>query len=111
MNPVAEDKLEVPLDAVKVVYAKDQPQYLPLPVIKFQDGTIYSEWELTPEELAAILASGKIRVRLWQWTFNQSLQPIKIELLSECECGCGRFVLAGCSVEGAHPEDYRDERG
>jgi len=55
------------------VYAKDQPEYLPLPVHRTADGKVISCWELTWRERLRVLVSGK----LW-WsvlTFNTPLQP------------------------------------
>jgi hypothetical protein len=55
------------------VYAKDQPQYLPLPVHKTEDGVVTSCWSLSWRERLKILFTG----RIW-WsvlTFNHPLQP------------------------------------
>ena len=56
-----------------VVFAKDQPEYLPLPVHKTPDGMVISCWALTWRERFKMLLTG----RMW-WsvlTFNQPLQP------------------------------------
>ena len=55
------------------VYAKDQPQYRPLPCYKTEDGTVYCCWEVTFLERVKILLTGK----LWHsiMTFNKPLQP------------------------------------
>lgn len=55
------------------VYAKDQPEYLPLPVHKTPDGMVISCWALTWRERFKMLFTG----RMW-WsvlTFNHPLQP------------------------------------
>lgn len=55
------------------VYAKDQPEYLPLPVHKTRDGMVISCWALTWRERFKMLLTG----RMW-WsvlTFNHPLQP------------------------------------
>lgn len=55
------------------VYAKDQPEYQPLPAHKTDDGMVVSCWALTWRERLQVLFSGKV----W-WsvlTFNQRLQP------------------------------------
>lgn len=59
-----------------VVYAKDQPQYLPLPAHQVSDsleGEIVFCWEASWRERFAILLSGK----LWHsvLTFRSPLQP------------------------------------
>ena len=56
------------------VYAKDQPEYLPLPVFKEEDGRVWSCWKLTLRERIKIFFTKK----LWlsNLTFNQPLQPL-----------------------------------
>ncbi len=81
MISIPEESLEVPENGIRTVYAKNQPPYFPLSVIKFEDGRVYSEWEPTDEELALLSKGGKIRIRLWQYTFNQPLQPVRVELV------------------------------
>lgn len=61
------------------VYAKNQPEYLPLPAFKFRDdrqGRIICCWKLSWKERLAVLFSG----RVWQQvlTFNNPLQPQKL---------------------------------
>ena len=41
------------------VYAKDQPEYLPLPVHKTEDGMVVSCWRLTWRERLRVLLTGK----------------------------------------------------
>lgn len=56
-----------------VIFAKDQPEYLPLPAHKTADGEVISCWSLTLRERLKVLLRGQI----W-WsvlTFNQPLQP------------------------------------
>ena len=57
------------------VYAKDQPNYLPLPAYRFSgtDGRIACVWSLTWLERLHVLFTG----RIWQQilTFNKPLQP------------------------------------
>lgn len=82
MTPVSEEKLTPAEGGELIVYAKDQPQYIPLPVYRFKDGMLYSEWELNVDDIMeAALQGKKLRVRLWQWTFNQPLQPVRLELV------------------------------
>lgn len=60
-----------------VTYAKDQPPYLPLPVIRLLDdgGMVISRWRLTWRERIRVLFTGNLF--LSQLTFNAPLQPIK----------------------------------
>lgn len=55
------------------VYAKDQPEYLPLPAHKTEDGRVISSWKLTFRERFQVLFFG--RVWLSQMTFHDPLQP------------------------------------
>lgn len=75
----------------EIVLAKDQPEYLPLPVanICYQDGTIsmISSYKLTWRERLTVLLRG----RVWweQLTFGRQLQPQKMYLsepLKGVEC-------------------------
>ncbi len=66
----------------EVVYAKDQPEYMPLPVLRSPNGMVMSRWKLSESEREAIAAGADIFLSLW--TFNQPLQPICIEI-GECD--------------------------
>ena len=66
-----------------VVFAKDQPEYVPLPASVSNDGVVMTEWELTEEEQERLFMGG--RIRLWVHTFGHPLQPIRIEAM-EPEC-------------------------
>lgn len=57
------------------VYAKDQPEYLPLPVYKRPgaEGEVTSCWKMSFRERIKVLFTGKV---YWsQWTFGGKLQP------------------------------------
>lgn len=55
-----------------VVFAKDQPEYLPLPA--YVDGVqAISRWKLSLWERVMVLLTGKIWLR--QLNFGKSLQP------------------------------------
>jgi hypothetical protein len=73
MKPVNVD-LVVPQGWSEVVYAKDQPEYIPLPTLKCVDGRAVSRWEPTPEERAKIAAGADVYLTVH--TFNQPLQPV-----------------------------------
>ena len=61
-----------------VIFAKNQPQYLPLPAYKNKDGQIITCWKLDLFERIRILFTGKLFLRVL--TFNQPLQPLKLEV-------------------------------
>lgn len=56
-----------------VVFAKDQPEYKPLPAYRDEDGRIICCWKLTFKERFKLLLTGN----LWHnvMTFNHPLQP------------------------------------
>lgn len=58
-----------------VVYAKDQPEYLPLPCRKYSDpqGTLICCWRMSWRERLKILWTGLIWHEIL--TFNKPLQP------------------------------------
>jgi hypothetical protein len=59
-----------------VVYAKDQPPYLPLPVSRSTDGEVVSCWKLSLGGRLRVLLTGKIYITLL--TFNKPLTPIRV---------------------------------
>ena len=60
-----------------VVFAKDQPQYAPLPSTIDGD-TVWSRWQLTEGERKAILDGACIELGLM--TFGKPLQPILLQV-------------------------------
>lgn len=62
----------------KVVYAKDQPEYLPLPALVTPDGRVTSRWKLEPHELVFIANGADVYLTLH--TFNHPLQPIQLQV-------------------------------
>jgi hypothetical protein len=58
------------------VYAKDQPEYIPLPSRVDFSGTVVTCWKLTWRERLTVLFRGTFYVMLL--TFNQPLQPMPI---------------------------------
>lgn len=74
-----------------IVFAKDQPEYNPLPVVVDEEGNVTTEWELTEEEINRLVCGG--RVRLCVCTFDPDLgkpghylQPVSLDVL-EPDCG------------------------
>lgn len=66
-----------------VVYAKDQPEYFPLPAHKSPEGKVTTVWKLTDEEIKEINKTGKLRLEIL--TFNAPLQPLQITVLHDAE--------------------------
>jgi len=58
-----------------IIYADNQPQYLPLPAYKNKDGIVSSCWGLTWKERFKVLFRGRIWIEVM--TFNKHLQPLK----------------------------------
>lgn len=64
------------LELPEVVYAKDQPEYLPLPSYKTTDGRVLTRWRLTLGERIRVFLSGDVYLQVL--TFNRPLQPVKL---------------------------------
>lgn len=62
----------------EVVYAKDQPQYIPLPALCLDDESraVLSRWRLSIRERLRVLWHGGIYLHVL--TFGHPLQPIKL---------------------------------
>ncbi len=65
------------------MFAKDQPEYLPLPANKTEDGRVTTCWKFTLKERLWILFSGKFYLQIL--TFNNPLQPLKMSIKNLCE--------------------------
>lgn len=66
-------------DAEEVVYAKDQPEYQPLPSVRLADGRdTHARWALSDEEKIAIAEQGYIYLEIL--TFNRPLQPLRLSI-------------------------------
>ena len=57
-------------------YAENQPEYLPLPAHRSEEGIVTSCWELSDEEMEILLKTKKIYLQVL--TFNKPLQPVKM---------------------------------
>jgi len=60
-----------------IVFAEDQPEYLPLPAYMDEEGLVISCWKPSLKERIKILFKGKIYVSML--TFNHPLQPIRLD--------------------------------
>jgi hypothetical protein len=70
------DMKPVSFPQATVVYAKDQPEYVPLPAHVSIHGVVTSCWELSNEELAEIILTR--RIWLQAMTFGAALQPAAV---------------------------------
>lgn len=67
----------VEFPVVNVVFAKYQPEYMPLPAMEIPNdpqGLIITKWQLSPEELERMKETGTIHLSVAM--FNQPLQPV-----------------------------------
>ncbi len=60
----------------EVIFAKHQPEYLPLPAISDPEGQVTTRWELTWREWFQILWGGNVWLQVL--TFNHPLRPVKL---------------------------------
>lgn len=61
----AVEQIAVDPQTLPVIFARDQPEYAPLPALAYPDGTILIEWSFSEEERARI-ARGE-NLRHWVW--------------------------------------------
>jgi hypothetical protein len=61
-----------------VVYAKDQPEYIPLPTSRDNDGTVVTCWKFDWRERLRILFGTPLYLTVL--TFNHALQPLRPSL-------------------------------
>jgi len=61
----------------ETVFAKDQDEYLDLPAIVCQDGTVITRWRLGWVERLRVLFRGDVYLSIL--TFGNALQPIRIQ--------------------------------
>lgn len=63
-----------------VVFAKDQPEYLPLPAYRGPkpEHVVISCWQLSWRERIKAVLTGRIWVQ--QWTFGGPLQPQRVDI-------------------------------
>jgi hypothetical protein len=61
----------------EIVYAKDQPEYVPLPaLVSDDDGVVTTRWSLTWRERIVLLFGGNLYLQVL--TFHRRLQPVKL---------------------------------
>jgi hypothetical protein len=68
------------LESQEVVYAANQPEYIPLRSLRADGrmGAVISRWTLTPEQRRAVAEGADVFLELS--TFNQPLQPIRMSV-------------------------------
>lgn len=62
----------------EVVFAKDQPQYIPLPAHITEDGIVITRWRLSFMERLRLMLGGSLWLSVM--TFNRPLQPVKLDV-------------------------------
>jgi hypothetical protein len=75
ISPVAYDP-ETRWGVSEIVFAKEQPQYIPLPALKFEDGLVVTRWKLSWRERVNLIFGDSIYLGLL--TYNRPLQPIRM---------------------------------
>lgn len=71
------------LEPYEIVYAKDQPEYAPLAVLRSPQGVTLSRWVLTDDERAAIAAGADLYLSVH--TFFHPLQAMAIQVAFPCD--------------------------
>ncbi len=60
-----------------VVFAENQPEYIPLPAWRGEDGTVVTRWRFGWKERLLLLLTGDLWLTVL--TFNHPLQPVKLD--------------------------------
>ena len=63
-----------PVEGQHIVFAADQPEYIPLPVWRKPGGEVVSRWRLSWRERIAALMGRPLYIEVL--TFNRPLQPV-----------------------------------
>jgi hypothetical protein len=82
LNPA--NKPVIPgLEQFEVVYAKEQPEYIPLRTLRSRtdEGKVMSRWDLTAEQRQAIYRGADVYLTLL--TFQGPLQPITLAVATD----------------------------
>jgi hypothetical protein len=69
---------ELPEEEI-ITFAKDQPEYIPLPMWKGSNGERVSRWKLTWKERFTIFFGGSLWLSVL--TYNRPLQPVKLDVV------------------------------
>ena len=64
-------------DLPVIVFGKDQPEYMPLPAYRSDEGVVITRWRMTWRERWRVFWSGNIWLHVH--TFNRLLQPVLLE--------------------------------
>ena len=73
MKPISPVLPKNPFGLPEVVFAKNQPEYLPLPAVVTTDGCVTSRWRFNWKERLHVLLFGNLWLQ--QYAFRQPLQP------------------------------------
>ena len=61
------------------IFAENQPEYIPLPAYKTEDGEVITCWKFTFMERIRVLFFGRIYLSIL--TFNKPLQPVRLDTI------------------------------
>lgn len=62
----------------ETIFAKDQPQYQPLPSFRTAEGIVITRWRFAWQERLRLLFTGDLWLE--QHTFNHPLQPVRMNV-------------------------------
>jgi hypothetical protein len=91
MNPITPESRP---DARAVIFAKDQPEYLPLPA-NVSHPYVETKWELTWKERLYAMFRGTMYLTVM--TFGNPLQPIRVSMLRDDDL----HGISGCNMTRA----------
>lgn len=91
-------------ESLETVFAKDQPEYIPLRALRSPapNGDVLSRWTFTDEQRQAISDGADIFLNVM--TFGQPLQPVRIFLAHELDASSVADALSIPIPEASLPQ-------
>lgn len=87
MDPVDLTLLQDKPETEAVIYMQkslpDVPQCRVLPALRYRNGMVLTEWQLTEEERKQIARGENIRVWVWLGPREVAIPPLNVEVTSE----------------------------
>ena len=84
MQPRNVDYPDAPEGARVIIVAENQPEYLPLPVLRLPNGEVLSRWVLSDDERKLIAETGEMYLTVCTFNHPDGLQPVMLTVERPC---------------------------
>lgn len=92
-----------------IIFAKDQPEYIPLPALKQENGDVITCWRFSDEEIEKLRETKTLYLSVK--TFNQPLQPIYFTVNKNEVIDNDLEECIGCAEEFDYDTMQQDSAG